>query len=156
MDRLSYPGFAKPGVLFGRLAYRKAGSALGNTRLRDDLAWDLGENRKITKETAISITILSVLLAGVTLWWARRVQFSWRRAWSWAGIAFAFNVAGLMAFRLMPDWPRFVRCAACGRNRPIDGEHCPHCGDAWPELKTNGTEIFDGGAGHAEEAAVSV
>jgi hypothetical protein len=139
-----------PAFFFGRLAYRKAGSALGNIKLRDALAWDLGENWKITKETAISITILSIVLAGTTLWWARRVQFSWRRAWSWAGMAFAFNIAGLMAFRLMADWPRFVPCAACGRNRPIDRERCPHCGAAWPGPEPSGTEIFDGGVSHAE------
>jgi hypothetical protein len=142
-----------PAFFFGRLAYRKAGAALGNNRLRNDLAWDLGENWKVTEETAVSITILSTLLAGMTLWWARRVQFAWRRAWSWAGMAFAFNVAGLMAFRLMADWPRFVPCAACGRNRPIDGERCPHCGAAWPDPEPSGTEIFDSGAGEAEATA---
>ena len=145
-----------PAFFFGTMLYQKLGSELGNVRLKEALSRRLGEEWRLTKEIAVCITLLSALSAAATLWWARRVHFSRRRAWAWAGLAFALNLAGLIIFRLTADWPRLVPCSACGRGRPIDREACPHCGHGWPESKPNGTEIFDHGADEAPEAASAV
>jgi hypothetical protein len=141
-----------PAFFFGTMIYQKLGSELGNARLKDALSRRLGGEWRLTKEIAGWITALSVLVAVITLWWARRLHFSWRRAWAWAGLAFALNLAGLIIFRLAADWPRLVPCSACGRGRPIDRESCPHCGGDWPAYKPNGTEIFD----HSAETAPAV
>jgi hypothetical protein len=145
-----------PAFFFGTMIYQKLGSEWGNVRLKEALAERLGDEWQLTREIAVFITLLSTVCAATTLWWARRVHFSWRQAWAWAGLAFALNLAGFIIFRLVADWPRLVPCSACERGRPIDRESCPHCGSAWPEFKPNGTEIFDHCAAEPPEAAPAV
>jgi hypothetical protein len=132
-----------PFFFFGRMACQKIQATLGSKPARDALARQFGEGRRHTLELALSITALSLLLAGATLFWARRVHFPWRRAWAWAGFVLLFNLAGFITFRLAADWPRLVGCPRCGRSRPVDTASCPHCGQGWPGNELTGTEIFD-------------
>ena len=142
-----------PTFFFGTLLYEKAGAALGSERLRDALARQLNEDWPRTREIAVHIPVFSAFFAVITLFWARRVHLSWRRAGSWAALVLLFNLAGFLAFRLLADWPRLVSCAACRRPRPIAEESCPACGDGWPQFQPNGTEIFDHPAEHLEDSA---
>jgi len=133
-----------PAFFFGTLLYQKVGALLGSHRLRVGLDARFAENRiSQTREAATLIPIFSLVCAGITLAWARRAHFSWAQAATWAGLALALNIAGLLLFRFVADWPRVVPCAACRCPRPIERQTCPHCADHWPAPASNGTEIFD-------------
>jgi hypothetical protein len=132
-----------PVFYFGTMIYKKIGAEFGSTRLQGDLAWQFGHDRGLTREISLYVTALSFLLAGVTLFWARRVHFSWPRAWAWAGFVLGFNLAGFIAFRLAADWPSFVPCPACGKGRSTESGNCPHCESGWPAPPKTGTEIIE-------------
>lgn len=147
-DRLQSPAF-----FFGMMAYQKIGAELGSKRLKNDWLWHFGEGRGFTRELSLYITALSILLAAATLFWARRVHFSWRRAWTWAALVLAFGLGGFITFRLAADWPRLVACPRCRKPRPIDGVTCPHCAEGWPEPERMGTEIIESQLVEASERA---
>lgn len=132
-----------PAFFFGTMLYQKIGATLGSERLRKALAGQFGDNWSKTKESAVDILILSVLCAGVTFYLARRAQIPRAQAWAWTAEALLFNLAGLIVFRCVADWPRLVPCTACGKRRPVAHEHCPHCAQGWPPPDPNGTEILD-------------
>jgi hypothetical protein len=140
-ERLQSPVF-----FFGTMIYQKIGAELGSTHLKNDLAWQLVKRRNFTLEISAYIVTLSLLLAGTTLFWARRMYFSWRRAWAWAAFVLSFNLAGFITFRLAADWPRLVPCPSCAKSRPVEMEKCPHCGSGWPVPQKSGAEIIDGPA----------
>jgi hypothetical protein len=133
-----------PAYYFGTMLYKKIGAELGSKRLSRDFAWYSGKDgQREMREIVPFILIQSLLLAAVTLAWARHVYFSWRRAWAWAAFVFAFNLAGFLTFRLAADWPHLVACPTCGRKRPTEADHCPKCGGGWPAPPASGIEIFD-------------
>ena len=108
------------------------------------------DGQNLIHEIGIRMTIGSLIFAGLTLLWCRRMHFSWRRAWSWTAFVLAFNFIGLITFRLVADWPVRLPCPQCNRNRPVEDDLCPHCGAEWPKPVGHGTEIFD----QPEEAAI--
>ena len=132
-----------PAFFFGGMLYAEVGAAFGSKPLRDFLNWQWGHDRRLTEEICAYVIVLSLVLAVVTLWWARYAHLSWRRAWAWAGFVFAFNLPGLITFRLAADWPRQIRCPSCTKTRPIDLDNCPHCGAAWPAPPVSGLEIIE-------------
>jgi hypothetical protein len=132
-----------PAFFYGSMIYQKIGSLLGSKRLTGALNNRLGPRWEYTKDIAIRISTLSLILAVATPLWARSRQFSWRRAWAWAGFVLAFNLAGLITFRLIADWPVLVRCPACGRKRLVNEATCVHCGATWPVPVRDGTEILE-------------
>jgi hypothetical protein len=133
-----------PAYYFGTIIYKKIGAELGSRHLQRDSAWYWGKNgQHEMRELVPFILAQSLLLAIVTLVWARRVYFSWGRAWAWAAFVLAFNLAGFLTFRLAADWPRLVPCPRCGRKRPTEADHCPNCGNGWTEPPASGIEIFD-------------
>jgi hypothetical protein len=132
-----------PAFFFGTMVYKEVGAELGSARLRGDLAYQWGRDRRVTVETSLYVIGLSLLLAGATFFWAKRVYFPPRRAWAWTCFVLAFGLPGFITFRLAADWPRFVLCPNCGSRRPIDTGNCPHCGRDWPAPPSTGIEIFD-------------
>jgi hypothetical protein len=143
-----------PAFHFGDLAYDKAGALCGSERLAEALDQTLGNGWNNFKDISIRSSLASLLLALFTLAWARRMHFSWGRAWAWAAFVLAFNIAGLITFRLVADWPVRVRCPQCSRKRPVEEKLCPHCGAGWPVPVSRGTEIFDKKEAAAEAKAV--
>jgi len=137
-DRLQSPAF-----FFGGMVYQKAGAMLGSQRLAGDLNWRLGNDLGKTKQTGLWVICLSLALAGLTFFWARRAGFPSHRPWAWTAFVFFFNVAGFITFRLAADWPRLAACSQCKRRRPIRDETCPHCGSAWPAPDKEGMEIIE-------------
>jgi hypothetical protein len=91
----------------------------------------------------LSLSVIALLLAGATFFWARKTGSSTASALRWAAISFLFGPAGLLTFRLATDWPVHVPCPACRRKRPVDTDRCPHCSQGWTLPKRNGTEILD-------------
>jgi hypothetical protein len=132
-----------PAFFFGTMLYERFGGMTQITAFRKRHPAYFGGSASDAKRTAIIVVLGSLLCAGVTLYWARRAQFDWPSAWRWAGLALAFNIAGLIMFRLVADWPRLVACAACQRRRPIHLARCPHCAQGWPSVEPTGAEIFD-------------
>jgi hypothetical protein len=132
-----------PAFFFGGMAYQKIGALLGSERLRAALARSLGPDRKTTLEIATCVTVLSLVLAAVTLFRARQYYFSWPRAAAWTAFVLLFNVGGFITFLLAADWPRLAPCPLCGRKRPIQEDLCPRCGAGWPEPAITGMEVFD-------------
>jgi hypothetical protein len=141
-----------PAFLFGDLAYDKVGALCGSERLAGQLNYTLGDGWGYFKDISIRSSLTSLLLALLTLAWARRMHFSWGRAWAWAAFVLAFNLAGLITFRLVADWPVRVRCPQCSHKRPVEENLCPHCGASWPTPVSRGTEIFDPREAAATEA----
>ena len=117
---------------YGNLVYEKGGALLGSERLGKEYEQVTGPRWGYTLDILIRCTLTSLLLAVVTLFWARRAFFSWRRAFAWAAFVFGFNLAGLITFRLCADWPTLVPCPKCGKKRPLHLEQCPACGAGWP------------------------
>jgi hypothetical protein len=132
-----------PAFFFGTTFYEKFGGMTESKAQRERFAAFFGESASDQKRVTIIVVLGSLLCAGITLFWARRVHFEWPRAWRWAALALAFNIAGLILFRLVADWPRLVACGACQRRRPIHQATCPHCAQGWPSVEPTGTEIFD-------------
>jgi hypothetical protein len=133
-----------PAFFFGGLLYQKVIAPLGIFHVRETASDPWGDNSPLpAMEAAIYITLLSLLCAGITLYSARRAQMSWNRAWAWAAFTLAFNLAGLLVFRLVADRPQLVPCTTCSRSRPVENEHCPHCARGWPPPSPTGTEIVD-------------
>jgi hypothetical protein len=132
-----------PVFYFGTLLYERFGALRGDYLLGLDWKMRSEDGWNEAKKTTAYVLLFSLLCAGATLAWARRVQFPWPRALRWAGLALAFNIAGLIVFRLVADWPRFIPCTACRRPRPIHQQICPHCAGDWPATTPTGTEIFE-------------
>ena len=138
-----------PAFFFGTMLYKEAGAKFGSKRLQRDWARQFGQDRALTKEVTWDVVVLSCLLAGATLFWARSVYFPSGRAWAWTCFVLAFGLPGFLAFRLAADWPRSVPCPRCQRRRPIDAGSCPHCGAEWPAPPSSGFEIFDQPPAHS-------
>ncbi len=132
-----------PAFYFGTMLYKEIGVLGGSSRLHGDLDNQLHKHRAETTEFSLYIAGFALLLAAVAYLWARRACFSPRRALAWAGFVFAFNLPGLIAFRLAADWPLFIACPSCGKPRPIDRPSCTHCGAGWPAPPATGVEIFE-------------
>jgi hypothetical protein len=137
------PYAQSPAFFFGTMFYEKFGGMTESKAWRERLAAYFGESASDPKLTALIVVLASLLCAAVTLFWARRAHFEWPRACRWAALALAFNMAGLILFRLVADWPRFVACGTCHRRRAVHQAMCPHCGQEWPSIEPTGTEIFD-------------
>jgi hypothetical protein len=141
-------GWIPPAFVGGYLAYVKIGAMCGSEELADD--WNVffeGKNGWELfgwKTCAFVIGGTSIILALITLLWARRMSFSPARAWKWAVFVLAFNLPGLITFRLAADWPVRVKCPQCGKKRLVEETICPHCHGGWPALKPSGIEIFEG------------
>jgi hypothetical protein len=132
-----------PAFLFGDIGYEKVGALCGSERLAKELDQTFGDGWGYFKDISIRSSVTSFLLALLTIAWTRRMHFSWKRAWAWAAFVLAFNLAGLITFRLVSDWPVRVKCPQCSRKRPVEENLCPHCGASWPTPVSHGTEIFD-------------
>jgi len=132
-----------PTYYIGEMVYDRIGAMLGIKHLiQRDADWR-GPRQGEVRDHVPRILLLSFILAGVALGWARRRQFSWGEAWRWAGFTFLFNLSGLITFRLVADWPVCIKCPSCGRPRRVDQDTCPHCAAAWPKPTVDGTEIVD-------------
>ena len=131
-----------PALVYGGMAWEKLASLKSDdaarTYQRDlEIKWDDYRN------LALRMTPVSLLLAVLTLLWARKTNFPWTRAWAWAALVLGFNLVGLITFRLVADWPVRVKCPTCSRKRPVETEVCPHCHSTWPKNVSRGTEIFE-------------
>jgi hypothetical protein len=132
-----------PVLYFGHLAYVRIGALLGSESLALENRLLYTRDWHHTRDISVHSTISSLIFSIVTLLWARRLLFSWQRALAWAAFVLGFNLAGLITFRLVADWPVLVNCLACGRKRSIEETLCPHCAAGWPARKPEGTEIVD-------------
>ncbi len=109
-----------PAFWYGNLSYQEIGGLLGVKRLGDKAQTAFGSNWAHVRELSMRLTLYSLFFAIVALAWARRAQFPWKRAVAWAAFVFAFNLAGLITFRLVADWPVRVKCPQCSRKRPVE------------------------------------
>ena len=138
----------------GGIAWTEVRALAGDRSAKATLKWMFGMGRGAIWFTATCFAISSVILAGLAYLWALRSAFPRSAAWRWALFVLAFNLGGLVAFRLAADWPVRLKCPACGKPRRVDDPDCPHCGAAWPVPERDGTEIFDGNAGGRPEEAL--
>jgi hypothetical protein len=132
-----------PVFFFGQMIYAKIGALCGSSHLAGQLNWDFGPGWGQTRDISTRISVASFVLAVLTLFWARRMHFPWKRAWAWTAFVLGFNLAGLITFRLVADWPVRVACPECQRPRPVEENLCPSCDKSWPIPKPDGCEIFD-------------
>jgi hypothetical protein len=137
-DRAQTPFF-----WYGTVGYQKICAALGIPHYDDRGYNPFYPYRSHPHKLGIQLLLVSLLLAPIAFAWARLRHFSWPRAAAWAVFVFAFNIAGLITFRLVADWPVQVRCPQCSRKRPVEESECPHCHTPWPSPPRSGIEIFD-------------
>jgi hypothetical protein len=105
---------------------------------------------KVTEFIAVkghSLTWLSLVPAAICVavgWWlGRRCGFSFRARMGWGVFHLLFGLPGLLTFLSMQEWPARERCPGCKRLRPVDREHCEHCGAPFAPPAKTGTEIFE-------------
>jgi len=132
-----------PACFFGEMLYHRVGAAFGSSRLRGALQKQLGPDLASTLQAGQILVLLALVLAAVTFVWSRRAQLPPRLAWLWTAGVFLLGLPGFILFWLTGERPVVVPCAACRRPRPIETEHCPHCGASWPAKPADGTEILD-------------
>jgi hypothetical protein len=117
------PGFlAGPALLYGFAALREF-----------ILWWDVGA----------SVT-LSVVCAGIGWGLGRRHHFGVGCQCRWVLFHLIFGLPGLVAFFSAQEWPAQEPCAQCKKPRPVNRDHCEHCGADFAPPARNGTEIFEG------------
>jgi hypothetical protein len=131
--------FHSPALFFGEMAYRKAGALLGSTRLANALKSQWGERWPETRERMIWILGLSSLCAALACLLGCRAHLGGRSLLAWTAFVFVFNLAGLLVFRMLVDWPSQVPCPDCTRKRPVSKPFCPHCRQKW----ASGMDIMD-------------
>jgi hypothetical protein len=132
-----------PVFFFGEMLYRRIGAALGSTRLRDELAEQLGPEWAQTRRVGTILVSVAMVLAVLVYFWARRAQLPPRWVWGWAAATLVLGLGGLIVFWLAGARPQTVRCAACGQRRRIDDEVCGCCGAPWPAKPSDETAIVD-------------
>jgi hypothetical protein len=132
-----------PGFWFWDLAYQKIGASFGIKSLIKEADYSFNTQWQGRVETSERVLLYSLVFALIALAWARSAGMSWPRVWAWTIFVLAFNLVGLITFRLVADWPVRVPCPECRRKRPIEENKCPHCGAGWPLPAARGIEIFD-------------
>lgn len=105
-------------------------------------AKDSGARARMWKD-AIAAFVLSAATGFLALVWARRAGFPEKTCRRWAALVALLGVPGLLTFRLTGGFPTRVPCPSCERSRPIEGEMCPACHEAWGAPSASGIEIFD-------------
>jgi hypothetical protein len=85
----------------------------------------------------------TLVLCAIAVGWARSAGLSMVRMIVWVVLTALFGVGGLLAYRLVTDWPVRVRCPHCARRRPVGLRTCPNCQAPWDVPTANGTEIFE-------------
>lgn len=60
----------------------------------------------------------------------------------WTLIGFLGGVSGVLLLIALRPRVASVRCASCGRGRPVTEERCPNCQVAWEPMRRLGIEIF--------------
>ncbi|MEO6054778.1 MAG: hypothetical protein ABIP97_12270, partial [Chthoniobacterales bacterium] len=84
-----------------------------------------------------------MLCALLAQWWLKRQKSSSRERIGWSIFIIAYGFAGLIVFFILQDWPRRIKCYACGKKRSVEQLTCEHCNAAWPSSPEDGTEIFE-------------
>ena len=127
----------------GQMAYDKIGALAGIPTLvnADRSRWTSG--LKVTLESLYWSFGWSILLSITTFIWSRKAGFGIKRIWAWTTFVFLLGIPGILAFRLVSDWPVLAQCAHCKKKRPVDLSLCPHCTSAWPAPQPDGFEIMD-------------
>jgi hypothetical protein len=132
-----------PAFWFSRLAKQKIGAVLGIDYFKSAEEDSFHTHWGAIKDVSKRVAGYSLFFALIALGWARWAGMSWRRAWAWAGFVFAFNLGGLITFRLVADWPVQVPCPKCGGKRLVEETACRHCQAGWPAPELRGIEILD-------------
>jgi hypothetical protein len=97
----------------------------------------------VIKPTACPADMLvGLALAGVIVWLQRRTGAQgWRRV-AWPVLTATTGVFGLLVYAAAHGKERTEKCPACGKQRRIDVEQCPHCACMWPGPGRTGMEVF--------------
>jgi hypothetical protein len=72
----------------------------------------------------------------------RRYAYSRRAALGWGLAMLLTGPLGILLLLSTRGLPRLVACPHCGKRRPLDQEHCPHCAGDFPPPPADGTEVF--------------
>jgi len=132
-----------PALYAGELLYRRIGGMLGSKRLRDASTWDFGPHLQETLSVAIATTLVGLVLAIVTFFWAHRAHLTRAQVWGWTLLVFALALPGFVVFWLAGERPRTIACESCARPRRVDRRECGQCGAGWSRPAPTGTEIFE-------------
>ncbi len=131
-----------PLLWYGTVGYQNLCAALGIPNYDDRGYNPFYPYRSHPPQIGLQLLLVSLLLAPIAFAWARFRYFPLSSALAWAAFVFTFNIAGLITFRLVADWPVQIPCPQCKRKRPIEAGECPHCHAAWPSPTPSGIEIF--------------
>jgi hypothetical protein len=84
----------------------------------------------------------AVISAIISLFLARRYNFSTKARVGWTVFAFLFGITGLLALLCVEEWPVRETCPNCKKLRAVDRESCEYCGSPFSPPEKNGVEIF--------------
>jgi hypothetical protein len=77
-------------------------------------------------------SLLSIICAGIVLWYGLSRQASRIRLLAWAVLAVLFNVAGLLTY-LAFNHTATIKCTHCQKKRGLETDACPRCGTPLPQ-----------------------
>jgi hypothetical protein len=101
--------------------------------------------------TLLPMAFLFVVVSALIVFWMLRYRAVGRTSLGlWMLACIPFGLATPLAIAAL--YPRRIeeKCWKCGRMRRVDLNNCEHCKSSWPELESQGIEIFD----HHRQAAV--
>jgi hypothetical protein len=84
-----------------------------------------------------------ILCSLASLTFIGRLRLSRLERGVWLVFLMFYGIAGLLAFRVVNDWPLRLTCGKCGKKRSAEDANCEHCGEGWPLAVKDGTEIFE-------------
>ena len=89
--------------------------------------------------------ILTVLSIAVMLWHIKNRRQSYLEVGGWVLFIFLFNISGLLTYLIFNCCP-VAKCHACGKDRHLKSNFCPHCNATLPKPEHNPTDIIRAGA----------
>jgi hypothetical protein len=98
----------------------------------------------MTTPALVQATLLMLLAVILVVRHQKRTgQTGWRRV-LWPVFVAVSSVFGFACYWVAHRDDVAEPCPGCGRRRPVNLAHCPHCGAAWPGWNPLGIEILEG------------
>jgi len=95
--------------------------------------------------SAIVVTLCVALLVALGIYWfhLRYQPIGRKERWTWFTALFLFPYIAIIVYVTVPKWIPLVRCAKCGRKRPLTENQCRWCAAPFPQRELIGIELIE-------------
>lgn len=115
---------------------------LDDMRTGDAASYSTALAKSLQQTWPALVIVLTVGIAAVLGYEARRKKDGRPRSWAWVIFVFLFGLPGLVGYLLHLGQPVRETCPACQAESPRDDENCRFCGTPFPEPSPRGIEVF--------------